>query len=92
MTDDAMPRNEPGWFGSFTRHQAPGALPNGAPIVKVVSEPGDANPVGTKGVVLGSLLAPTGREEVVYLYFVEWASFPRAAVAVAGWKIAKDES
>lgn len=76
--------HERGWVGAFTRAQAPGAIENGAEVVKVQTELGDTNPVGTKGAVLGSLL-----REGVHFYFVEWANAPRIAVGVMGWKIAR---
>jgi hypothetical protein len=80
-----------GYLGVFTRDSEPGAIPNGARIVKVKSEVGDANPVGTLGTVLGSIRAPAevGRRfpGVVYFYFVEWDSMPRMAVGVFNTKI-----
>ena len=36
-------RNHPGWLGAFTDDQAEGAIPNGTPIVKVKTEPGDGH-------------------------------------------------
>ena len=90
---------EPGWVGVFTRHQAEGAIPNGTPVVKVESEPGDATPSGTKGVVLGS--TPTIREVEAdarargirppdaFVYSVEWSTRPRHAMNVMDWKIAR---
>jgi len=74
--------NEPGWYGSFTRDQAEGALPNGTPIVKVNSEPNDATPDGTKGSILGSIAA-----EGLLFYFVEWSSRPRVAIGCMSTKI-----
>ena len=40
---------------AYNSHDAPGAIPRGTPIVKVVNEVGDINPTGTRGTVLGSL-------------------------------------
>lgn len=80
----SLPRHEPGWFGAFTRAQAPGAMPNGSPIVKAKGEAGDGTPEGTPGVVLGSLNHP---DVDALFYFVEWANRPRCAVAVIDWKI-----
>lgn len=74
---------EPGWFGVFTREQAPKAIPNGTRICKVATEHGDAHPIGTKGLVLGSLAA----DDQQTLYFIEWEPRPRFAVAVADFKI-----
>lgn len=80
-------REEPGWRGAFTRHEQPGAIPNGTRVVKVHAEAGDANPTGTRGTVLGSLAHPEVLAGEV-LYFVEWDTQPRTAVAVAGFKLA----
>lgn len=66
--------------------QAEGAMPNGQRIIKVKSEDGDANPVGTRGRVLGSLYDP----ELGYGYFVEWETFPGLPVLVKAFKIAAD--
>jgi hypothetical protein len=79
---------EPGWIGAFTRNQVPGAIPNGQRIVKVTTEEGDSNPVGTEGAVLGSFNHPKVFGGAV-MYFVEWNSTPRMAVAVVGRKIAE---
>lgn len=85
--------NEPGWTGAFTRTEAKGALPNGTPIRKLMSEPGDAHPVCSPGVVLGSIAMPpelTRGEKycVQFAYFVEWAARPKVAVGVMDYKIA----
>ena len=94
-------RTEPGYAGVFTRHQAPGAIPNGSRVVKIRRDAGDAHAVGTTGVVLGSF-GPVG-EEVArsaraqgiavdpgeFGYFVEWDPTPRAAVLVRGRKLAR---
>ncbi len=74
---------EPGWSGAFTRHQEPGAIPNGSPITKVKSEAGDLTRTGTHGTVLGSLYHST----LGFGYFVEWKDKPRVAAFVVGWKI-----
>jgi hypothetical protein len=78
--------SEPGWFGAFTRAQAPGAMPNGSPIIKAASEKGDSTPGGTRGVVLGSFKHPEVMGGAT-LYFVEWSNRPRVACAVIDWKI-----
>jgi hypothetical protein len=80
---------EAGWIGAFTRHQEPGAIENGKRVVKTASEPGDATPDGTPGVVLGSMREPDGARR--YLYFVEWAGSTRVAVACAGNKLRKGD-
>lgn len=72
-----------GYFGWFTRYQTTGAIPNGTRITKVAAEEGDAHPVGTGGIVLGSLRHP----ETGFGYFVAWDPKPGYAVFVAGLKI-----
>ena len=52
----------------FTTAQAPGALPNGSRIAKVVWEPGDRTALGTGGEVVGSI----GPLDGLYGYFVRW--------------------
>lgn len=84
--NDYTLREEPGWYGVFTRSQVEGAIPNGTRIVKSMCQPGDANPVGTHGTVLGSLptdKVPGGGS----FYFVEWDTSPKYAVGVRGAKI-----
>jgi hypothetical protein len=80
-------KNEPGWFGSFTRAQAPGApLPNGTRVCKVASDKkGDITEIGTRGTILGSLKHPDGRS--LFFYFVEWDDKPKVAIGVTDWKI-----
>jgi hypothetical protein len=78
--------NEPGWHGSFTRRNALGAWRAGTRIVKVKSEEGDATPDGAQGVVLGSI-SHKDLQNGMPLYFVEWDSQPRCAVACIGWKL-----
>ena len=80
------PVEHPGWRGMFTRDEYPGALRNGTRIVKVTFERGDAHPVGTRGVVLGSVGHPT----IGFGYFVEWATLPRHAVFVLAAKVAAE--
>lgn len=77
---------QPGWFGMFTRAQADGALANGTRVVKTGSKPGDGTADGTPGVILGSLREPDITADHV-LYFVEWASRPRVAVAVVDFRV-----
>lgn len=91
--------DETGWVGVFTRNQAEGALPNGTPIVKRNSEPGDAARDGDKGVVLGSMnsipeveaeaRAKGVRPPDAFFYSVEWRTRPRHALNVMDWKIAR---
>lgn len=75
--------NEPGWLGTFTRDQHPGALPNGTRVRKVNSEPGDTRPDGALGAVLGSV----GADHLGIAYFVEWDSMPKAAVLTVAKKL-----
>lgn len=75
---------EAGWFGAFTRHQALGCFRNGTRIVKVMTDPGDANPIGARGTVLGSI----SDQELGAAYFIEWDGTPKVAVAVEARKIA----
>jgi hypothetical protein len=76
----------PGWLGVHTREQAPGAMPNGTRVRKVALDPGDAHPIGALATILGSVQhAQHGP-----CYFVEWDAKPRAAVFVAGFKIASE--
>lgn len=81
-------RSEPGWFGMFTRDEAPGAFPNGTRVFKSQSEPGDSHPTGTMGTILGSMAAP----DIPKIYFVEWDPNPRVAIAVVETKIEKIQS
>lgn len=89
-------REWPGYHGMFTRAQAPGAIPNETPIKKVWSEPGDLEPVGKSGKVLGSLAVPPGFEPpagaptgVLFVYWVEWDSLPKHAVFIIDKKIGR---
>lgn len=79
-------RNEDGWIGAFTRSAAPGAIPSGVRVVKVRSEPGDFNKLGARGMILGSITA-----QGLLCYFIEWDDAPRRAVAVIGWKLARED-
>ena len=76
----------PGYYGAFTKDQAPGAFPNGSRIVKHAVEEGDGTLLGHRGTVLGSMLEPEVSPFI--FYFVEWDTRPRAAVCVVSWKIA----
>lgn len=79
-----------GYVGMFTFDQYHGAIPNGTRIVKVkVDETGDLHPVGSKGVILGSVGHPT-LDDIGY--FVEWDASPRVATLVVGGKIARDDA
>lgn len=81
----------PGWFGHFTRESADGALPAGTMVRKTNSEAGDGSPDGTKGVILGSIRHPEIRGNEP-LYFAEWATLPRRAVACMAFKLEVDHA
>lgn len=76
----------PGWKGHFTRQEVLGMWKPGTPIVKADSEPGDTNPDGTRGIVLGCLHHP----QVGGGYFVEWETSPRHAVFVTARRVRAD--
>lgn len=81
-------RHHPGWSGSaFTRDQHPEArYKNGSRIYKVdEDDDGDETPLGTGGIVLGSIKHP---RKSYCAYFVEWDNKPRYAMFVVEWKIA----
>ena len=82
---------EPGWVGTFTRAEHPGAWPNGTRIIKGECGPGDATPPGTPGVVLGSIADPAVMAGAI-CYFVEWAARPRMAVACVAWKLRRADA
>lgn len=87
-------RNEPGWFGAFTREHVEGAIPNGTCIEKVCFEAGDSHPIGTLGTVLGSARPPVpldNYEHVKCFYFVEWYGRPYVACGVLDYKIRPKE-
>jgi hypothetical protein len=69
---------------AYCDEDAPGAIPRGTTIVKVASEKGDANPVGTKGKVLGSMGDGTRIG-----YFVEWETMPGRPVFVTDFKVGR---
>ena len=70
----------------FVDTDAPGAIPRGTAIVKIISEKGDANPVGTKGKVIGSM----GDGQKMG-YFIEWETLPGVPVFVADFKIGRQQ-
>lgn len=83
----------------FTTEEADGAIPNGTMIRKSVTEPGDATPYGTVGVVVGSIehdlplpdddLAklPRAFRDTKYAYFIEWVGRPDECIGVMDKKI-----
>lgn len=86
MKPELSIREYPGYRGAFTRERAPGAIASGTRIMKTNSEDGDANPDGALGTVLGSLSHPEVMNGIV-MYFIEWDSAPRTAVATVGFKV-----
>jgi hypothetical protein len=83
-------RNHEGYVGAFTREQAPGAIPNGATVVKQSSEPKDGNSDGAHGIVLGSIYIdePDPRwPDIRHVYWVEWENYPRWAATVIDRKV-----
>lgn len=87
---------QPGWIGCFTREQAHGVdvLPNGTRVVKASAETGV--PVGTQGVVLGSMWFDSRRGEAsleggdTLVYFVEWSIAPRTATCIHAFRVKAD--
>ncbi len=69
-----------------THDQAPGALPNGALVEKLNTEPGDTHRDGARAVVVGSLGPYDGLPDP-YGYFVEWDDIPGVPVAIGGHRI-----
>lgn len=88
--------NEDGYLGAFTRAQAEGAFPNGSRIRKSWSEANDTTPVGTEGVVMGSMAIPEGADvpdpTVKFFYFVEWDDKPRIVIGMIDRKISLAET
>jgi hypothetical protein len=84
-----------GHEGLHTLQHAPGAMPNGTTIYKVIHIEGDMGPLNSKGVILGSMLLPPEVMEKIkaphdadpYFYFVEFEHSPRYAVAIRGWAL-----
>lgn len=76
-------------YGIATWHddQAEGAMPNGTRIKKIFCEKGDANKIGTTGIVRGSMRGVLHDANVIG-YFVFWDTTPNIPVFVAGFKIA----
>lgn len=76
----------PGWHGSFTCDEAPGAIPNGTLIVKQNSDEGDVSTDGSTGVVLGSFWHELMGDKGV-MYFIEWTARPNVAIAAIACKV-----
>jgi hypothetical protein len=82
-----------GYFGSFTRAQAQGAIPNGARVRKAFEDPsGDRTPIGSLGTVLGSFVGYVSDDAAMLAYFVEWDRKPRIAVSLSFWKIQRADT
>jgi hypothetical protein len=80
-----------GWIGAFTRAQAKGAWRNGTRVRKIKEDPGgDRTPIGSTGMVLGSLHAP--EVSPLFFYFIEWDNAPRVAVGCTSIKLEKVET
>jgi hypothetical protein len=69
--------------------QAHGAIPNGARVEKIHSEPGDEHQDGDRGAVIGSigpiLHLVTG--EMAYGYWIGWDDRPELPVFIVGDRI-----
>src|SRR5262245_60357349 len=78
---------EPGYIGCFTRDSAAGAMPNGTRVIKAKQEPRDGTPLGTEGIVIGSIHAPEVSPNI--MYFIEWDNRPKIIIACADWKLGK---
>lgn len=91
----------------YVTEQAPGAIPNGTIVRKVDQDDdgSDRTPIGTQGVVIGSLkadpqneltksqlarLAPRFRNQT-HLYFIEWRTTPKQVIGCMGSKIERVE-
>ncbi len=68
----------------YTRHQHPGAMPNGTRIRKSVFEKNDTHRIGALGTVVGSFKDP---DQEPTMYFVEWDDMPGIPVGVLSTKI-----
>jgi len=75
---------------------AEGNIPNGARVVKVNSEPGDAHQDGTLGTVVGALeanvevraeLRRQGVKQIEWMYWVKWDDVPEIPAAIADYRI-----
>ena len=76
----------------FIPGEAEGAIPNGCRIKKVVTEKGDAHPVGAKGEIVashGPLKYKDGQgiQRDGFGYFVMWDDMPGMPVFTAGFKV-----
>lgn len=86
---DFVIANEPGWTGSFTRHQDPKAsFRNGSRIKKAKQGKRDATPLGNLGTVLGSVFVP----QLGVAYFVEWDWKPKVAVLITEGRICRADA
>lgn len=89
----------------FTREEADGAIPNGTVIRKCDADDDDAHPIGTMGVVIGSLKADPRNElskakllemeprfrDAEYAYFIEWRGDPHKVIGIISPKIERAE-
>lgn len=67
----------------FDSSEAPGALPNGARVQKINSEPGDTHGDGAWATVRGSIGPALG----TFGYYVEWDDHPGIPVFIAGLRL-----
>ena len=72
--------------------QAPGAIPNGTRVVKVMNEPGDGHELGDQARVLASFATPPEMRQkfpdCLFCYFLDWDDMPGLPVFTRGDKIA----
>jgi hypothetical protein len=75
-------------FEDLKGRQAPGAIPNGASVVKIGSKPPDMHQDGAPAIVLCSVgPIPYRGDPKTYGYFVEWADLPGVPVFIEGSRI-----
>ena len=68
-------------------HQADGAIPNGARVVKQNAEQGDTHPDGTPGTVIGSLPPVMYQDRLTIMYCIEWGPSPGIPVFTVDYKV-----
>ncbi|GJD90668.1 hypothetical protein BHAOGJBA_4210 [Methylobacterium hispanicum] len=76
-----------GYKGSFIRHQAQGAIPNGRRIYKRSSDRGDTTPDGT---ILGSFDAGDAVGVGGINYFVAWDRDPLMPILLPNRKVSEE--
>ena len=68
---------------AHTTDEAPGAMPNGTKVVKILTGRGDAHRNGDVAIVRGSI-GPFENLAARYGYWVEWDDTPGVPVFIAG--------